>query len=230
MKRFGMTAILPALICIAAIAVVQSQAGARAGGTVIGTITTKEPAPKPIQVTIDRGVCGASLPNEAISVDPAGHLANVVVTAAGVKAPATVDAVVSNERCAFVPRVSTLSVNGTVKMSSKDPVLHTMHAAGADGKAFFNISLPVPNITVSKPIDEPGIVTLSCSTHTWMRGYLFVTGELSAVSGVDGRFRLDGVPAGVVELHFWHESLKAAPVKVTVREGRQVSVEVLMSK
>ncbi len=228
MRRFEST--LTALICLASVGAFPLLAGARAGGTIVGTITTKEPAPKPIQVTIDRNVCGSSLPNEAITVDPAGHLANVVVTATGVKAAAPVEAVVSNERCAFVPRVSTLSPNGNVKMSSKDPILHTMHAAGADGRAFFNISLPVPNLTVSKPIDEPGVVTLSCSTHTWMRGYLFVTDELSAVSGGDGRFRLDGVPAGVVELRFWHESLKSAPMKVTVREGRSVSVEVALAK
>lgn len=221
---------ITALTCLAAMALCQSPAGARAGGTVIGTITTKETALKPIQVTIDRNVCDQSLPNEAVSVDPAGHLANVVVTATGVKAPAQVNAVVSNEACAFVPRVATLSPNGNVKMTSKDPILHTMHAAGADGRAFFNISLPAPNLTVSKAIDEPGVVTLTCSTHTWMRGYLLVTNELAAVTGADGKFRLDGVPAGVVELRFWHESLKAPPMKVTVREGQTVSVEAALAK
>ena len=59
--------------------------------------------------------------------------------------------------------------------------------------------MPIPNLTISKPIDKPGVVTLSCSTHTWMRGYLFVTDELSAVSAArDGKFQLDNVPAGVV--------------------------------
>ena len=78
-------------------------------------------------------------------------------------------------------------------MTSKDPVLHTMHAAAADGRAFFNISIPIPNITLSRPLDKAGLVTLSCSTHTWMRGYLFVTDELSAVTGADGKFQIDGV-------------------------------------
>jgi hypothetical protein len=105
-----------------------------------------------------------------------------------------------------------------------------MHAAAADGKAYFNVSMPIPNLTISKPIDKPGVVTLSCSTHTWMRGYLFVTDELSGISGRDGKFQLDNVPAGVVELRFWHETLKAAPVKVTVKDGQSVNVDVVLAK
>jgi len=219
-----------ALTCAAALAMAGPSVRAGAGGTVTGTITTTEPAMKPIAVTIDPGVCGQSLPNQAIAVDASGHLANVVVTAAGVKAPAPADAPLNNDKCAFVPRVATLRPGGAVKMTSKDPILHTMHAAGADGKAYFNVSMPIPNLTISKPLDKPGVVTLSCSTHTWMRGYLFVTDELSVVSGADGKFQLDNVPAGAVELRFWHEALKAAPVKVTVKDGQSVSVDVVLTK
>jgi hypothetical protein len=63
-----------------------------------------------------------------------------------------------------------------------------------------------------------------------MRGYVFVSDELSVVSDAGGRFRLENVPAGIVELRFWHEMLKAAPVKVTVRDGQTVSVDVAMVK
>jgi plastocyanin len=221
---------LAALTGAAAIAWTGPSVRAGAGGTVTGTITTKEAAMKPIPVTIDPGVCGQSLPNEAITVDAAGHLANVVVTVTGVKAQAPADAPLNNEKCSFVPRVATLRPGGSVKMTSKDPILHTMHAAAADGKAYFNVSMPIPNLTISKPLDKPGVVTLSCSTHTWMRGYLFVTDELSGISARDGKFQLDNVPAGVVELRFWHETLKAAPIKVTVKDGQSVSVDVVLVK
>jgi plastocyanin len=226
----GKTVYLAALSGAVALAVLQPGVRAGAGGSVTGTITTKETAMKPIAVTIDPAVCGQSLPNEAITVDAAGHLANVVVTITGVKAQAPADAPLNNEKCAFVPRVATLRPGGSVKMTSKDPILHTMHAAGADGKAYFNVSMPIPNLTISKPLDKPGVVTLSCSTHTWMRGYLFVTDELSVISHPDGKFQLDNVPAGVVELRFWHEMLKAAPVKVTVKDGQSVSVDVVLTK
>ena len=102
------TVYLAALTCVVALAMARPTVRAGAGGTISGTITTKEPTMKPIAVTIDSGVCGPSLPNEAITVDSAGHLANVVVTVTGVKAPAPADAPVNNEKCSFVPRVATL--------------------------------------------------------------------------------------------------------------------------
>ncbi len=201
----------------------------RAGG-VSGVATTKEAAPKAIRVTIDPAVCGQSLPDESIVVDATGHLANVIVTVAGVKAAGPAETFVSNDKCAFVPRVSTMKPGGALKMTSKDPMLHTMHAAAPDGRAFFNVSIPMPNVTLSRSIDKAGLVTLSCSTHTWMRGYLFVTEERAAVTGKDGKFQIDGLAPGAYELKIWHEALKAAPVKVVVKEGEMTPIEVVLGK
>jgi plastocyanin len=202
----------------------------RATGIIAGVATTKEAAPRPIRVTIDPSVCGQSLPDESILVDSAGHLANVVVTVAGLKTPAPAETLVSNEKCAFVPRVSMMRPGGALKMTSKDPMLHTMHAAAADGRAFFNISIPMPNVTLSRSIDKAGVVTLSCSTHTWMRGYLVVTDERAAVTGTDGKFQIDGMPDGTYELRLWHEALKAAPVKVVVKDGQTSTVDLTLGK
>lgn len=202
-----------------------------AGGTIVGIATTREPAPKPVRVTIDPNVCGQTVPDESVVVDGSGHLSNVIVMVPGVKAQQPAEAPFANEKCRFTPHIAFMRPNGTVKMTSKDATLHTMHAAAADGKAFFNISIPMPNMTLSRPVDKPGVVTLSCSTHTWMRGYLHVTDEMGAVTGTDGKFRLDGVPAGSYTLKIWHEALKvAAPIKVTVKEGETVSVDLTLSK
>jgi plastocyanin len=202
-----------------------------AGGTIVGVATTKEAAPKPTRVTIDPGICGQTVPDESVVVDGTGHLSNVVVTVPGVKAQQPAEASYTNEKCHFVPHVAFMRPNGAVKMTSKDATLHTMHAAGADGKAFFNISIPVPNMTLSRPVDKAGVVTLSCSTHTWMRGYLHVSDELSSISGADGRFRLEGVPAGTYTLKVWHETLKTtSPLKVTVKDGETVTLDLAYGK
>lgn len=201
------------------------------GGTIVGIATTKETAPKPVRVTIDPGICGQSVPDDSIVVDTAGHLSNVVVTVPGIKAQHPAEAFFSNEKCRFVPHLAFMRPNGAVKMTSKDATLHTMHAAGEGGRAFFNVSIPVPNMTLSRPIDKAGVVTLSCSTHTWMRAFLFVSEELSASTGADGRYKLEGVPAGTYTLKVWHETLRiAAPVKVTVKDGETVTVDLALSK
>jgi len=195
------------------------------GGTVQGTVTTRARAPQAIRVTFDQRVCGNELPDQAILVNAAGQLANAVVTLAGVKAKAPVrEARVVNERCAFVPRVQVVAPGATVKTSSKDAVLHTTVVQQADGRQLFNVALPVPGIEISKPLNSPGIMRVGCSTHQWMRGWVVVTDEMTAVTGADGRFTLSGVPPGTYELRVWHESLKAAPQKVTVAAGRTAEV------
>lgn len=220
-----------ALAALVLTATVSASRPLPAGGTIVGVATTKEAAQKPIRVTIDPGVCGQSVPDETIVVDGSGGLSNVVVTVPGVKAQHPAEASFSNDKCRFVPHVAFMRPNGAVKMTSKDATLHTMHAAAVDGRAFFNISIPVPNLTLSRPIDKAGIVTLSCSTHTWMRGYLHVSEELSAMSGADGKFRIEGVPAGTYTLKVWHEALKvAAPVKVTVKDGETATVNLSFAK
>lgn len=204
---------------------------ARAGGTIVGVATTKETAAPAIRATIDPAVCGSSVPNESVMVTSGGQLANVVVSVPGVKATQPAEVSFANEKCRFVPRVGLMRPGGAVKMMSKDATLHTMHAAAVDGRAFFNISIPVQNVTLSRPVDKAGLVTLSCSTHTWMRGFVQVTEEMSALSGADGRYRLDNVPAGKYQLKVWHETLKTAtPVTVVVKDGETVTVDLTLVK
>jgi hypothetical protein len=216
---------------LAAVVIVDLEATALPSrtGVITGVITTKVPAPPPLRATIDPEVCGQSLPDESIAVDAAGHLANVVITVAGLKMPAPAEITVTNDRCRFAPRVGLLRPKGAIKMTSRDSVLHTMHASVEGARALFNVSV-LPNITLSKPIDRPGVVQLTCGTHTWMRGYLHVTDELSAVSGPDGSYKLENVPAGSYTLRFWHETLAAKPVSVAVTDGQTATVTVTMAK
>src|SRR5687768_10106705 len=120
-----------------------SVASGAAGGTIVGVAKTKEAPPKPVRVTIDPDVCGQTVPDESVVVDSARNLGNVVITVAGVKSQQLAEASFTNDKCRFVPHVAFLRPNGAVKMTSRDNTLHTMHAAGNDGRAFFNISLPV---------------------------------------------------------------------------------------
>jgi hypothetical protein len=193
---------------------------AQVAGSVSGVITTASKAPAPISVTIDQKVCGASLPDESLVVDAQGHLANAVVTLVGLKRAPQVDPVVTNERCRFTPRVQIARPNANIRTTSKDPMLHTTQAQHDDGRAIFNVALPVPGINMTKPIGAAGIVRLSCNIHPWMRGWIVVSDDASAISGADGKFSIDNVPPGTYELRIWHETLKAPAQKVTVIAGK----------
>jgi plastocyanin len=193
-------------------------------GSIAGVVTTASTGAGPVRVTIDQKICGNELPDEAIAVDAKGRLANAVVILSGVKRAGAAETLVVNEKCRFLPRVQVARPNATVRTTSKDAVLHTTQAQLENGRTLFNVALPVPGINISKPIGAAGTVRLNCNTHPWMRGWVIVTDEAAAVTGVDGRFSIDNVPPGTYELRVWHESLKGAPQKVTIAAGRSAEV------
>ena len=121
-------------------------------GIVSGTITTSAKGSAPVRVTIDQQVCGNELPDEAVVVDAQGRLANAVVILTGVKRAAAAEAVVTNEKCRFGPRVQLARPNGNIRTTSKDPILHTTQAQQESGRSIFNVALPMPGINISKPI------------------------------------------------------------------------------
>lgn len=220
------------LRCLGAVVLGAQVLGAQAPGAptgrVTGTITTSAVGLAPMRVTIDPKVCGQQLPDHAIVVDGQGHLANAVVVLTGVKRQAAAEATITNDRCAFVPRVQIVRPNAAVKTTSKDPVLHTTSAQTANGRTLFNVALPIAGLTVTKAVGGTGTVRVSCNTHPWMRAWLVVTDEAAAISGADGRFAIDGVPPGSYDLRIWHESLTSAPQKVTVTAGKATEVSVRM--
>jgi hypothetical protein len=140
------------------------------------------------------------------------------------------DPQVVNEGCRFTPRVQLARPGAPTKTLSKDPLLHTTNAQQDGGRTLFNVGLPVPNLVVTRPLNGPGLVRITCNTHTWMRGFIVVTEEMGAVTGPDGRFQLNGVPPGTYELKVWHEMLKAPPVKVTVTAGGTATVAIALTR
>lgn len=197
-------------------------------GSITGTITTAAKGLAPVRVTIDQKVCGNELPDHAVVVDAQGRLANAVVVLMGVKGAAAAEATITNDKCAFAPRVQIMRPNGHVKTTSNDPVLHTTNAQLENGRTLFNVALPIPGLTITKPIGAAGTVRLGCNTHPWMRGWVIVTDQAAAVTGADGRFTIDNVPPGTYELRIWHESLKSGPQKITVAAGKPAEVSVQM--
>jgi len=205
-----------------------SAAQSRTGG-LQGIVTTRAKAPRPVRVTYDQNVCGAELPDQSIVVDPAGHLANVVVTLVGVKARTPQREVkVVNEKCAFVPRVQVAGSKATLKTSSKDPMLHTTTVQLPDGRQLFNLALPFPNLELAKPLDGSGALRIGCSTHQWMRGWVYVTDDVAVVTGLDGKFALPDVAPGTYQLRVWHEALKGAERSITIAAGTAATAEIVM--
>jgi len=207
------------------------EAAAQATGAITGVVTTTATARPPVRITTDTAACGRQLPNEAVVVNARGQLAHAVVTVTGVRAHGEApELTIANDGCRFVPRVQVARPGQVVRTVSRDAVLHTTTAVDASGRQIFNIALPVPGLTIARPLGDPGIVRVVCQMHPWMLAWLVVTPDLSAVSDASGRFHLPEVPPGTYTLRVWHETLGESTASVTVRAGQTATISVAVNE
>ncbi len=60
---------------------------------------------------------------------------------------------------------------------------------------------------------------IKCDVHPWMGAWLHVVDHpFFAVSGADGTYKIDKLPAGTYEIEFWHEKFGKETKSVTVAD------------
>ncbi|MBI4483439.1 MAG: hypothetical protein HY652_11170 [Acidobacteria bacterium] len=93
-------------------------------------------------------------------------------------------------------------------------------------ESLFNVALPFKAQELEVRLKKPGLIHLMCEAgHGWMSGYIHVSDTpYAGVTDQEGRFRLEGVPAGEHELTVWHEYLGLLVQKVKVLSGRETPV------
>ena len=208
------------------------QDGVQATGSITGIVTMDNPpASSTLEVNADQAVCGETQPNEEIVADAAGHVANAVVRVAGVPWLANVTPpTINNVACQFVPHVQIAPTRSQLEITSEDDTLHSTHSYDDRDRTDFNIAMPFAGMNTTRPLRRPGVVRIECDSHEWMRGWIVVSNDLGAVSGVDGRFTIDGVPPGTHELSIWHERLGGQPQTVTVTVGQASEVSFTLER
>jgi len=178
-------------------------------------------APATLKADKDVAVCGKKpIPDETLLVHKDGSLANVVVSIDGVPGAAAKasTATIDQQACRYQPHVQAVSVGSSLVMGNSDPLLHNVHAYHGE-RTVFNAAMPIQNMKLPpKKLDKAGVVNLKCDAgHTWMSAYIVVKPHsLVAVTGPDGKFSIEGVPAGQYTAELWHEKLGSKKVPVTV--------------
>lgn len=195
-------------------------------GTVRGVVKVAHPPapPAPHPVTTGQAPCGRSVPSDELVVGAGGVLANAVVWLDGVPAPtssqpAPVTVTLDQRGCRFSPHVSTVTRGAQLALTSRDPILHNVHAMLA-GRTLFNVAIPAPGIVVRKPLRHEGRWVIKCDVHAWMSAHVHVFAHpYHAVTGADGSFQIPHVPPGTHALRIWHERLGERSARVTVGGG-----------
>jgi plastocyanin len=200
------------------------------GGSISGTVKFQgsAPAPKPLEVTKDKEVCGQhEIMNEDLIVSGDGGLENAVVSITNItkgKAFDKTDPVLDQQGCKYIPHVLLVPAGATVKINNDDGILHNIHTYSTKNPPI-NRAQPKFKKTMEEKFDQPEVVKLTCDAHGWMQGWMVVEDTpYYAKTDASGKFKLTDVPAGEYELKVWHGKLGEKTAKVTVPAGGDATV------
>jgi plastocyanin len=220
------------LLLIALGASGQCLAGAIEGKVVL---VGAQPAMKKLDVTIDQYLCGTQKNGEDLLLSPRKEIRNVVVwlenAPAGAAWPTQTKKVeIDQKGCVYIPRIVLVPVGGTVDFLNSDRLLHNIHSNPKANLAF-NRTQP-KNRTIPIRFDKPEIVPIVCDLHPWMQAWVVVAAHpYYAITGADGQFTFDHLPAGTYRLRVWQERLGTTAMEVTVddRSPARVTLEMRAS-
>ncbi|MCB1037296.1 MAG: carboxypeptidase regulatory-like domain-containing protein [Acidobacteria bacterium] len=128
--------------------------------------------------------------------------------------------------CRYIPHVVGVMVGQPLQFKNSDGILHNVHGLPKENREF-NIGMP-PTVTekdqtFNKP--EP-FFPVKCDVHPWMRSFVAVmTHPFFAVTGPDGAFSIEGLPAGTYDLEAWHEKLGTQTTSLTVADGESATAD-----
>ena len=167
-------------------------------------------------VNKDQDVCGAyNLRAEQLVVAEDGGIRDVIVYARKLPGPESGSAedvvLLDNKNCRFAPHVVAVRPGQTLRVKNSDPVAHNTQISFTSNSAF-NEGLPpsgTKDLKLSKAERKP--VSVACSIHPWMRGYLVVQDTpFVAITDAEGNFTIEGLPVGQeIEFQVAHPKSKS---------------------
>jgi plastocyanin len=234
MTKFGSLVLSAAIFALPVSSMAQYKAGdVKDGGSISGTVKYKgtAPAPKKLEVSKDKEVCGKTPKVDQSLVVNNGNLANAVVTITDIKSGKKLDAkkvTLDQKGCEYQPHVLAFPAGSTVEILNPDGILHNVHSYSKVNSPF-NIAQPKFKKTLEQKIDKPEAIEVKCDVHGWMQGWLVATeSPYVAVTDNSGNFKLTDVPPGSYTVEVWHEKLGKNTQKVTVKakEDAKVSFDI----
>jgi plastocyanin len=155
----------------------------------------------------------------------ATDVADAVVWVEGprVKPPPASETIVMKGKT-FAPRVAVVPVGGTVEFPNMDAIFHNVFSVSGENR--FDLDLYKKPKSRSRTFEHPGLVRVYCNIHPQMSAYVLVRDNpFWARVGRDGRFVIEGVPAGTWTVKAWHERGGEASRPATVPEEGSLDLD-----
>jgi len=198
-------------------------------GGISGSIKFSGTAPEPTKLNMDADpFCsgsGADVMSEEVVVNSNQTLRNVFVYVKegfeGQTFETPADPVILDQKgCRYFPHVFGAQVGQTVQILNSDATLHNVHGMPKASREF-NLGMPIKGMKLKRKFDTPEVgIKFKCDVHPWMNAYAgIVAHPFYAVSGDDGSFSIENLPAGSYTLAAWHEKYGEMTQPVTVADG-----------
>jgi plastocyanin len=152
----------------------------------------------------------------------------VVIYIEGVKGkPPRVAAAITQRDKAFTPGLTVVTKGSTVEFPNQDKIFHNVFSVSRAGR--FDLGLYKSGTSKSVKLRREGVIDVYCNIHPQMVAKIKVvdTGYY-AVTGKDGRFRIEGVPAGTYPIIAWQAHGTQHKGSVTVKAGGRATVDLAL--
>jgi plastocyanin len=190
--------------------------------TVSGTVKFDGAAPKAAKIDMsqDANCKGTNTAENVVVAD--GHLENVFVyvkdgLGSRTFAVPTEPVTLNQSGCKYAPHVLGVMIGQTVKIVNSDPTTHNIHPTPKDNREWNESQAPQGAALEKTFAREEVLLPVKCNQHPWMRMFVnVVKSPFYAVTGVDGKYEIKGLPPGDYTIAFVHEKLGEQDQKVTL--------------
>jgi plastocyanin len=124
----------------------------------------------------------------------------------------------------FVPYVLPVAVGTTVEFSNSDSTYHNVFSLSKARR--FDLGRYGRGRSKSVRFDQPGVVRVFCDMHSHMSAFILVFAHrFFGVTDAEGRYRIEGLPAGSYTVVAWNDGQEREIRTVQVREGEATEVD-----
>ena len=132
---------------------------------------------------------------------------------------------IDQKGCFYQPRVLGARVGQVLRIKNDDNLLHNVHSSSSHRNSF-NFGQPQAGISSEYKLADEEMLKIGCDVHRWMTAWVgIVDHPYFAVSGADGSFVINNVPAGKRTISVWHERFGTLTKTVDVKPDGPTTVD-----